>query len=166
MPLLTRQPASSHPLIPSGRHSLGGALATLAAYEAVHLCKRLDSSAGFPGASIQVYTYGAPRPGALACSMRGFQLSSSHLGSFKTEPHVKMIIQEGRAEVRHGTSGDDIRPAGLYLLAGNGAFARDLRATVPATFDVIHADDTIVRHGGLVWVKARGACLLAPQRCP
>lgn len=45
------------------------------------------------------------------------------------------------------------RPPTLRLLpvscaAGNGAFARDLRATVPATFDVIHADDTIVRHGG------------------
>lgn len=90
MPFLTRQPASSHPLFPSGRHSLGGALATLAAYEAVHLCKRLEGCAGFPGASIQVYTYGAPRPGALACSMRGVQLSSSRLGSFKTAPLVKI----------------------------------------------------------------------------
>ena len=28
------------------------------------------------------------------------------------------------------------------------AFARDYRATVPNSFDVIHADDTITRNGG------------------
>lgn len=123
---LLREILTTRPPPPGGRpwrllftgHSLGGALASLAAYDAVQLCRRLPPGAG-RGASVLCYTFGAPRP-------------------------------------------------------GNHAFARDYRATVPASFDVIHCDDAVTRggEGGALRVAAQGgaqgkhAGCMAPPRPP
>ena len=107
-----REVLATSPPPPGGRpwrllftgHSLGGALASLAAYDAVQLCRGLPAGAA-AGARVLCYTFGAPRP-------------------------------------------------------GNHAFARDYRATVPASFDVIHCDDTVTRNGeACACAFHRGMCI-------
>ncbi|PSC75484.1 alpha beta-hydrolase [Micractinium conductrix] len=83
-------------------HSLGGALASLAAYDAVQLLSTLPVGCCVDASQVHCYTFGAPRP-------------------------------------------------------GNHAFARDYRATVPNSFDVIHADDTITRNGKFLVLYKRAA---------
>ena len=65
------------PLLCSAGHSLGGALAVLAAWDLAPL---------FPGASLKVYTVGAPRPGnhafaKVTAHLSGHPALACHLGA-------------------------------------------------------------------------------------
>lgn len=116
-------------------HSLGGALASLAAYEAASLCRQLPGG----GCRADIQVGGAGRRGGLVglsacsawcCGRKMPCLEGTHPHPV---PHFSVLCQ-------------------VYTFGaprpGNAAFARQYAARVPASFDVVHTDDTIVRNGG------------------